>query len=239
MAEDPNETARRAFGEGPAMPPAPPAAPAPVAEPQRQARPAGPVPGQQAGALAAWGTRAAAFVLDALFLAGMTFALLLVIAAAAGTDDRRTLETVAYAVGIPLGFLYAPLLMMRRGKANGQTFGKQMMDIRVVRTGGEPVTFWNAFLRQVFGQQLLIGLTFYVYAFVDYLWPLRDARNQALHDKIASTLVIRTKDGGLPQPPAAVRPAGAADAPAPPPPPSPRRVDEGPAGNWLPPSAGG
>ena len=231
MADDPNETARRAFGEGPAMPPAPPA---PVAEAERepQPRPAAPVPGQQAGALAAWGTRAAAFILDALFLFGITFALTLAIAAVAGTDERATVETIVYAVAIPLGFLYAPLLMMRRGTANGQTFGKQMLDIRVVRTSGEPVTFWNAFLRQVVGQQLLMGLTLYLYAFVDYLWPLRDARNQALHDKIASTLVVRTKDGGLPQPPVAAPPSQA-------PPPSPRRVDEGPAGNWLPPSGGG
>lgn len=236
MADDPNETARRAFGEGPGMPPAPPASVAeaePEVEREPRPRPVVPAPGQQAGALAAWGTRAAAFILDALFLFGITFALTLAIAAVAGTDERATVETIVYAVAIPLGFLYAPLLMMRRGKANGQTFGKQMMDVRVVRTGGEPVTFWNAFLRQVIGQQLLMGLTLYLYAFVDYLWPLRDARNQALHDKIASTLVVRTKDGGLPQPPAAAPVSQA------PPPPPPRRVDEAPAGHWLPPSAGG
>jgi len=218
MAEDPNETARRAFGEGPATPPPPLAPPMPAAAPAPTAR--------DERTLAAWGTRAAAFVLDSLFLFGVGFVLSLAVVAAVGTDDVRQVESIIYPVGIPLALLYAPLLMARRGKANGQTFGKQMMDIRVVRANGEAVTFWNGFLRQVIGQQLLIAVTLYAYAIVDYLWPLRDARNQALHDKIASTLVVRTKAGGLPQPASAA------------PPPSTRGVDETPIRDWLPPSGG-
>lgn len=101
-----------------------------------------------------------------------------------------------------VGCLYAPLLMARRGARNGQTLGKQTMGIRVVRTDGEPVGFSTGFLRTVVGQQLLIGLTFYVYGVLDYLWPLRDPGNQALHDKIASTRVL------------VAEPAGAQDAPA-------------------------
>lgn len=223
MADDPNDTARQAFGEDPA-------APRPAAMPAASHAP----PARADGTLAEWGTRAAAFTLDALFLFGLAFAVTIAAVVAVGSSDRRTVETIVYAVCIPLGFLYAPLLMARRGKANGQSFGKQMMDIRVVRTNGEPVSFWNAFLRQVIAQQLLIAFTLYVYAVVDYLWPLRDPRNQALHDKIASTLVVRTKAGGLPQPPSThietVPPAAG---------PSPRRVDEAPVHGWLPPSSGG
>jgi uncharacterized RDD family membrane protein YckC len=220
MVEDPNESARRAFGEGPTMPPPPAAATTPLAPTVRSA-----------GALAEWGTRAAAFVLDSLFLFGVVVLVTIVAVVAVGSGDERTIETIAYAVGLPLGFLYAPLLMARRGKANGQTFGKQMMDIRVVRTNGEQVTFWNGFLRQVIGQQLLMAMTLYVYGLLDYLWPLRDARNQALHDKIAKTLVVRTAPSPtLPQPLA----AGSSSSP----PPSPRRVDESPVGGWLPPASG-
>jgi uncharacterized RDD family membrane protein YckC len=217
MTEDSNETARRAFGEGPAAPPsAPPLAPqAPTARDE--------------GTLAAWGTRAAAFTLDGLFLFGFAFAITLAVVAFVGDDDRRTVERLVYAIVIPLYLLYAPLLMARTGKANGQTFGKQMMDIRVVRTNGEQVTFLNAFLRQALAQQLLTAITL-VYAPFDYLWPLRDPRNQALHDKIASTLVVHAEAPGLPQPPAT--------APATTPPPSARRVDEAPVRDWLPPSGG-
>lgn len=214
MAEEANETARRAFGEGPAAPPPsmPPVAP-PAAPPAPTVR--------SAGALAEWSTRAAAFVLDGLFVFGVACVLTLLIMWATGSTEERDIEKIVYAVCLPLG-LYAPLLMARGGKANGQTFGKQMMDLRVVRTNGEPVTFWNAFLRQVIGQQLLITVTLNIYAFADYLWPLRDPRNQALHDKIAKTLVVRTAPSfTLSQPP-----------------PSPRRVDETPVGDWLPPRAG-
>ncbi|HMJ02265.1 MAG TPA: RDD family protein [Conexibacter sp.] len=226
MVEDPNETARRAFGEGPPMPPAPAPSSAAARAPSTRS----------VGALAEWGTRAAAFTLDALFLFGLAFVVAIVVVVAVGSDDRRTVETIVYAVCIPLGLLYAPLLMARRGTANGQTLGKQMMDIRVVRVDGSRVTLWNGFLRQVLAQQLLTALTVYVYAIVDYLWPLRDPRNQALHDKIAGTLVVRTKTGGLPQRPAAAALSDTdADQPLPP---SPRRMGESPVHGWLPPSSG-
>lgn len=220
MAEDPNESARRAFGDAPSMPPPPP----PVSAPVESAQPA-----SSAGALATWGTRAMAFVLDGLFVFGVAFALTLGVAFALGDTDEAAVEVIAYAVGIPLGLLYSPLLMARRGRANGQTFGKQMMDIRVVRMDGERVTFVNAFLRQIVYQQLLIAFTLYIYAVFDYLWPLRDARNQALHDKMAGTLVVRTA-------PSAALPQPARESVAPPP--SPRDVDEAPIRGWLPPSPG-
>jgi uncharacterized RDD family membrane protein YckC len=229
MAEDPNETARRAFGDTPAMPP--PMPPAPDGPPPGQAAAARASSAQDAGAFAAWSTRAAAFALDTLFLFGMMFLVTVVVAVAVGSDDRRTVETIAYAVCIPLYLLYAPLLLARPGRANGQTFGKQMMDIRVVRVDGAPVGVWNGVLRQVIAQQLLTTLVLF-YALADYLWPLRDARNQALHDKIARTLVMRTKPAGLPQSPAAAAPPTAGPTP-----PSPRRVDESPVRDWLPPSA--
>lgn len=228
MEQDPNETARRAFGDvpQPLTSPAPPAAER-ADEPRR--------PAAEGGALASWGTRALAFALDSLLITGVLVALSLAATALGAGDQRRIVTSVVYFVGVPLGLLYAPLLMARRGAANGQTVGKQMMAIRVVREDGRPFTFWNGLMRQVVGQQLLAGLTFYVWALVDYLWPLPDPRNQALHDKLARTLVIRT-----------ARPDAAAwdtrTAPfeaAPEAPPSARRVDGAPAGEWLPPRPGG
>ena len=45
-------------------------------------------------------------------------------------------------------------------------------------------------MRQVLVINLLMGLCFIV-TILDYLWPLWDDRNQALHDKIVNTLVIQ------------------------------------------------
>ena len=214
MAEDPHEAARRAFGDaGPpasvappgAVPGAPAPGPAPAAVVRAQPREA---PTRR---LAAWGTRAGAFLIDQLLLGAVAFVLAFV--AAAVFDDRADAEVLAYAIVIPLGLLYAPLLMARAGERNGQSLGKQWLGIRVVRTDGEPVTFGTGVLRTVIGQQLLIMVTFYLYAFADYLWPLRDAQNQALHDKIAKTWVVQ----------------GAAPPPPEPPPPH----------SWLPPRAPG
>jgi uncharacterized RDD family membrane protein YckC len=177
MAVDPNDTARQAFGYAPA----PPAAPAPLSASRAP----------DVRELADWWTRVGAFLLDQLVIGGVAAVVAIATLIAAGDADSRTAELVVYAVAIPIGLLYAPLLMARRGARNGQTWGKQAVGIRVVRTGGGPVTFWNGVLRSVIGQQLLTAVTFYVYALLDYLWPLRDARNQALHDKLAKTLVVR------------------------------------------------
>jgi uncharacterized RDD family membrane protein YckC len=146
------------------------------------------VPVQQ---LSDWWTRAGAFVLDQLIIGAVAVAAVLAARVITGDVESDTAQIVAYAIAIPLGCLYAPLLMSRRGARNGQTLGKQALGIRVVRTDGQPVGFWLGVLRTVVAQQLLTAITFYAYAVVDYLWPLRDPQNQALHDKIASTWVVR------------------------------------------------
>lgn len=231
MAEDPNETARRAFGDlsPPLAPPSPPSIPSPPADgsPSTRYR-------VDDHALATWGTRAMAFALDWLLISVILMVASLIGSVVTSGDDDKVVTVVVYALGIPLGMLYAPLLMARRGDASGQTVGKQVMRIRVVRQDGRPVGFWNSVLRQVIGQQLLAGLTFYLWAIVDYLWPLRDDRSQALHDKIAGTVVIRVHgDETATTVEGPAMPGAAADWPRP----SPRRVDGVPAGDWLPPRA--
>ncbi len=223
MSEDPNDTARQAFGEDRAGGTGEDASATPLAEaPRPVTGPArhgtwAPPPATEAlptSALADWWTRVGAFLLDQLLIAGVAFVAALAAAIAVGDVDGDTARIVVYAVAIPVGFLYAPLLMARSGARNGQTLGKQLVGIRVVRLDGAPVTFGTGVMRTIVGQQLLIAVTFYLYAVIDYLWPLRDPQNQALHDKIAKTLVLRTT-----APPA-----------APPP-------EEPAASGWLPPRA--
>jgi len=99
-------------------------------------------------------------------------------------------QVVSSAIGLLLGLGYPALLLSRGGERNGQTWGKQALGIRVVRNDGRPLTVGVAVLREGVGKQLLTIVTFYAYALVDYLWPLGDRENQALHDKLASTHVV-------------------------------------------------
>ena len=66
----------------------------------------------------------------------------------------------------------------------GQTPGKKLLHIRVVRLDGEPLSFWNSSERATgytaSAALLLLG-------FFQYFW---DRNCQATHDKIAETLVV-------------------------------------------------
>ena len=53
-----------------------------------------------------------------------------------------------------------------------------------------PIGYPRAFTRWV--STAAMRALFTVPTVVDHLWPLRDPRNQALHDKFARSVVIRT-----------------------------------------------
>jgi uncharacterized RDD family membrane protein YckC len=213
------------MGDRPTSVTDPPVSDPPPGDPQPRAGDAPP----RERELADWGVRAAAQVLDTLLLAGIVLIVLVAVRVAAPDATRHTLEVFAYAVGIPLGLAYAPGLMARRGARNGQTLGRQAMRIRVVCDDGKPMTIGRGLLREVIGRQLLLAITFYVYAPIDYLWPLWDKANQTIHDKVGSTRVMRVAEAS----------GGGAGrfAPRPVPPPAPRApADEQPVRGWLPPA---
>lgn len=71
-------------------------------------------------------------------------------------------------------------------KWEGQTPGKRLMNIRVVKLNGTPLTFWNS-LERASGYTasaaiLLVG-------FMQYFW---EKNRQTTHDKISSTIVVDT-----------------------------------------------
>jgi uncharacterized RDD family membrane protein YckC len=143
--------------------------------------------------LASWGIRAGAYLIDALAIAVVPFIVGVAVLVVDGdSDDSRQLaQTLIYVVGIPIALLYAPLLLMRRGARNGQTLGKHALGIRVVREDGEQMTIGSGLMREVIGRQLVVAFTYGLYAVVDYLFPLWDARRQCLHDKVGQTRVVR------------------------------------------------
>lgn len=149
--------------------------------------------------LAGLWTRGGAFAIDLLIIGAIDFALLLIVWAVSGSPALTAAhaETLALEVGLPVGLLYAPLLLSRPGEHNGQTVGKQRMGVRVIRDDGQAMTFVTAVVREVLGRQFPAALTSGLYVPFDYLWALWDARNQTLHDKIGRTFVVAAA-GGLP-----------------------------------------
>jgi uncharacterized RDD family membrane protein YckC len=85
--------------------------------------------------------------------------------------------------------------MKREGPNNGPTLGTQALGIRVVRDDGQPFTFGSAMMREIVIKGLLFSvagnLTFGLAPLLNLLWPLWDETNQALHDKVATTHVVR------------------------------------------------
>lgn len=81
------------------------------------------------------------------------------------------------------------------------TPGKMLLHLYVEpRDGGGPVGFGRAVARwgvkvgvNVLNVIPLAGLVVTVFWFLDRLWPLWDPHNQALHDKSAGTIVVRTR----------------------------------------------
>jgi uncharacterized RDD family membrane protein YckC len=70
----------------------------------------------------------------------------------------------------------------------GQTLGKRLLGLRVIRISGEKMTLGIAFLRWV--GSLVSGIFF----FLGFLWIAFDGRKQGWHDKIAETLVVRVQN---------------------------------------------
>ena len=166
-----------------------------------------PAPGagfQSRGQLASWGSRLGAFIIDGLIVIVPALILLSVLGAGAlassGGDSEAGLIAfvggliVTFLVIAVISFLYAPLLMKREGANNGQTWGKQVLGIRVVRDSGEPYTFGSAALREVVLKNLAVGIASSIIPlipwFLNFFWPLWDDQNRALHDMAASSHVV-------------------------------------------------
>jgi len=147
--------------------------------------------------LASWGSRFAAQLIDWLVLLVPVVVLVVIVAVIAAGSDVGAIVTaivgfLAYLVAL---FCYAPLLMMREGRHNGQTLGKQALGITVVRNTGQPMNFgWSA-LREIVLKGLAVGIASSIIPLIpwllDYLWPLWDDENRALHDMAAQTHVVR------------------------------------------------
>ncbi len=154
--------------------------------------------------LAGWWRRAGAFVVDGLVVGVVTTLIIVLITAAAGGVGFLGGDATGYG-GIVLGLLFGTLIAtavallyapMYMATTNGQTLGKQLLSIRVVRANGRPVDFLWSVLREVVVKTLLFAgigssFTFGLAWVLDCLWPLWDDEHRALHDLVVDSRVVR------------------------------------------------
>jgi uncharacterized RDD family membrane protein YckC len=69
---------------------------------------------------------------------------------------------------------------------NGQTPGKRLVNIRIVKKDGSKLTAADAFLRNVVGY-LISNLVFWL----GFVWIMVDKDRQGWHDKIVNTVVVQ------------------------------------------------
>ncbi len=191
------------------------------------------VPAFDTTALAGHPKRIAAALLDVVFYAvvvgaGGVLGFLVGLAGASGTDSSddgwEALGWIVLGVllGLVLGFIawlvLTVWLVRRPGARNGQTFGKQLVGIRVVRRHHGEVDIGTALLREIFTKWVLIsiaaGFVSAALGFFDggsigllvaiavwYVPAFVDGQRRALHDHMCSTRVVAA--GALPAAPAA------------------------------------
>lgn len=171
--------------------------------------------------LSSWGKRVGAYLIDVILLALISFFVVSVIGGLifflrtiivnlgeglneGGSEPfisyllRSIMLTLPFGVGPVVGLFYYGLAMRRGGEKNGQSLGKDMLGIRVVREDGQAVSFWWAGWRQVvvigiLFMNILLFLTVLIAPTLNFLWPLWDSKRQALHDKIVRSRVVISK----------------------------------------------
>jgi uncharacterized RDD family membrane protein YckC len=143
------------------------------------------------GAYAGFASRLIAFVIDLLIVTATIATITLVgnflvdalsnmfgfIVAGAATN--LVMVTIISIVSLSFYLIYFIGLWMLAG----QTLGKWVVGVRIVRTNGERIRLRTAIVR-------LIGYWISTILFLGYLWVLVDNRRQGFHDKLARTFVV-------------------------------------------------
>ena len=118
--------------------------------------------------LAGIGTRFIALIIDAIIL-GVLEGILLRGAGPAGGLG-----------GLAIGAVYQWYFLTRN---NGQTPGKALLGIRVIKADGTPLQDADAIIRY-------IGYYINMFFMLGWIWAVVDTNNQGWHDKLAKTYVV-------------------------------------------------
>jgi uncharacterized RDD family membrane protein YckC len=142
------------------------------------------------GQYAGFVTRLIAYIIDQLIIAGV-ISLVTVVAGFVMQSlnineligAQRIAQVIMFILALVLIICFLILYNIGFWMLAGQTPGKRLMGLRIVRTDGERITIGPAIRRWV-------GYWLSAILFLGYLWVLVDDRRQALHDKLAGTLVV-------------------------------------------------
>jgi len=138
-------------------------------------------------ALAERSTRLGAAMLDGLIFAALVYLPLLIGAGVADRSSGKPGEAAGLGLAI-LGFLVWTGITLRYMSQNGQSIGKKIVGIKVVRRDGSTASLARLVLLRNFVNGLLSIIPFYGLA--DTLAIFGETR-QCLHDRLADTMVIQ------------------------------------------------
>lgn len=163
------------------------------AENNRFAPPTAEVADVSAGSneLAGRGMRLLSVIIDGLIQGGIYWALTIV--AFRSLSPRNAQMGLGMIVGqVVLSFLIFIALQGYLLHTQGQTIGKKLLGMRIVRSNGERATIGRLLgLRYLVGWiVVMIPFVGVIYALADCLLIFRESR-QCLHDNIADTIVVK------------------------------------------------
>lgn len=136
------------------------------------------------------GVRFGAAMIDMLIMIALYIPVIIAVVLNGGQTDPAVILNIWGAITLVAGIALAVITIVLV-KRNGQTIGKKMTGIKVVRADGSRASLGRIFwLRNVVNAiPSLIPIVGYVYVLVDHLVIFSDKR-QCLHDKIADTIVV-------------------------------------------------
>jgi uncharacterized RDD family membrane protein YckC len=152
------------------------------------------------GQYAGFFTRLVAYIIDRLVVSGITALIGLGVSLALNALNLNEWLAAGSTGAIIVALLLFALVVLVRLFYNlgfwmlaGQTPGKRVMGVRIVRTDGQRLKWGNAIRREV-------GYGISTILFLGYLWVLVDNRRQGWHDKLAGTMVVYAwpEEGGTP-----------------------------------------
>ncbi len=129
--------------------------------------------------------RFVAVFIDAIIVVAIQFVLgffLALAGAKVGRGGTEAMGGLLMIFGYVISFAYYIILTGH----GGQTLGKMILRIQVVRTDGTSIGYGKAFFREVIGK-FISGIIFAI----GYLMAAFDDQKQALHDRMARTYVIK------------------------------------------------
>jgi len=131
--------------------------------------------------LAGWWSRVGAYLIDVIIL---VFGLVVLALIGGAIGKGVAIVFILFGIAAMLLGYWAYF----EGSESGQTIGKRAVGIRVRDENGGRASYGQALGRNIVGR--VIG-AFPIIGLIDVLWPLWDKQKQCLHDKAASTIVVR------------------------------------------------